>query len=181
MDGKEKFIVEKLHSDDMIKSEVQTMLGAGKINLTLGVVESLWLLDSPYIKGGKVEPSDLMKAMELIPSELEPIDFHNALNEAIDSAFRIFEIIVPDDENSNAKHSEIEIFSPEWIADIVSQACNALPSLTYHQVLWEIPLMMVFHLVISNARKNGVITRRPDNMQEALQMLKAHNKKKKEI
>ena len=182
MDGKDKFDVKKLHSEGMVKAELRDMLGAGSLNVTLGMVESLWLLDSPYIVGGKVEEEDLFKAMELVPhGGMEPLAFHEALIGSLETAFRAYEIIVPDkDAKNDDKGSEIDTFSPEWLADTVSSACNAMPSLTYRQILWEVPVAMVFHLAISTARRNGCTTRRPDDMKEALRLLREHNRKMKE-
>lgn len=179
MDGKEKFVVEKLHDTEQVKAELKDALGAGKINVTIGMLESLWLLDSPYLQGGKVEPKDLEVAMEIIPhGDLNPVAFHNALEDTIKTAWKIWEIVVPDN-NSGGKESEYEIFSPEWMTDVISQACRAVPSLTLKEALWEVPIAMLFHLGTSTSRRNGAITRRPDNVKEALSMLKKHNAKKK--
>ena len=180
--GNIKFEIEKTHTDEMIAHEVQSMLGASKILLTLGMVESLWLLKSPYILGGKIEADDLGKALEIIPhGDLQPLDFHTALLDELAAAWRAYEIIVPDDKpTGDNKHSEIDTFSPEWLADTINQATQAMPSLTYKQILWEVPLTMILHLGISTARRNGAITRRPDDMQEALKMLREHNRQDKE-
>jgi len=180
----EDFIeVRKLHSEEMVSEELRDMLGAGSLTVTLGMVESLWLLDSPYIKGGKVEEADLLKAMEIIPhGDMEPLKFHDALIQSLDTAFRAYEIIVPEkkDDKDKGKTSEIETFSPEWLADTISTACSAMPSLTYKQILWEVPVAMVFHLAVSTARKNGCITRRPDDIHEAVRLLKERNAKRRE-
>lgn len=176
-----KFIVEKLHSTEQVKAELRDALGAGKINVTLGMLESLWLLDSPYLRGGKVEPKDLEMAMELIPhGDLNPVAFHNALSDTIETAWRAWEIVVPDN-GGGKEESEYEIFSPEWMTDVVSQACHAVPSLTLKEALWEVPIAMLFHLGTSASRRNGAITRRPDNIKEALSKLKEHNAKKKKM
>jgi len=167
----------------MISDELKGMLGAGGLTLTLGMVESLWMLESPYIKGGKVEEQDLARALELIPhGEMTPIEFHEALIKELETAFRAYEIIVPDrDEKKNdGKTSEIDTFSPEWLADTISSACSAMPSLTYRQVLWEVPVVMVFHLAVSTARRNGCITRRPDDLKEAVRLLRERNAKRRE-
>lgn len=176
-----EFLVEKLHTDEMVKAEMRDMLGAGSLKVTLGTIESLWLVDSPYLKGGDVKEEDLANAMSLIEhGDMEPLDFHKTLMDTLDTAWRAFEIIVPNkDSKDDGKHSEIEIFSPEWLADTISQACHALPSLTYREILWELPVAMTFHLAVSTARRNGEITRRPDDVQEAVRLLKEHNKKKR--
>lgn len=175
-----KITVEKTHTDSMVKAEVLAMLNEGAINLTLGMVARLWLIDSPYIKGGKVESEDVIKAAEIIPhGELDLLAFHNALIDALNTAWRAYEIIVPDDENKPTKVSEFDTFSPEWIADVIAGACHAMPSLTYNQILWEVPLTMILHLGVSTARSNGTLTRRPDDTVEALRQLRAINAKRK--
>lgn len=175
--------VRKLHSEEMIGDELKDMLGVGRLTLTLGMVESLWLVESPYIKGGKVEEQDLAKALELIPhGEMEPLEFHEALVQALETAFRAYEIIVPDDKDdkNQGKVSEIDTFYPEWLADTISSACSAMPSLTYHQIMWEVPVVLVFHLAVSTARRNGCITRRPDDLKEAVRLLRERNAKRRE-
>lgn len=170
--------VNKLHTDEMVKAEVSAMLGEGML-LTLGMVERLWLHGSPYVKGGKVTTDDLACALAIVPhGDMGIEDFHNALVDALTTAWRAYEIIVPDKKEENGKASEIEMFSPEWLAETVSQACHSMPSLTVQQVLWEAPLALVLHLVVSQARRNGAITRRPDDIMEALRRLKELNKER---
>ena len=50
-----EIVVNKLHTTEMIKAEVMDMLGAGKLLLTRGMVEGLWLVVSPYVKGDVVK------------------------------------------------------------------------------------------------------------------------------
>lgn len=175
-------VVNKLHSDEMVKSEVRDMLGAGEILLTLGMVEGLWLVDSPYVKGGNVTEADIEAAMKICCVEnMEPLAFHTALSAAIDTACRPYEIIVPDPtQKDNGKHSEVPTFSPEWFADQISMACQAMPSLTMQQILWETPFVFVTHLAVSTARRHGAITRRPDDIKAALEILKERKKNKQE-
>lgn len=179
--------VQKLHTDEMIKAEVRDMLGAGKILLTLGMVEGLWLVDSPYVKGGKVEPEDVERAMDVccVDKDIDPVEFHKSLTEAIETACRPYEIIVPDKkkpENPDAvdvgNSSEVPTFSPEWVADTISMACQAMPSLTVRQILWETPFVMVTHLSVSTARRNGAITQRPNDMKDAIEKLRELNRQK---
>lgn len=176
-----EIVVNSLHTDEMVKAEMRSMLGAARIRLTLGALESLWLLDSPYIIGGEVTPEALAMAMEIVKhDDIEPLEFHKLLVEELEAAFRAYEIIQPDDKPDTGKHSSIEKFGPEWLADTISQASRAMPSLTYHQVLYEVPLAMVLHLVVANARYNGAITERPNDITDALRQLREHNRKKKE-
>ena len=176
--------VQGLHTNEMLKAEVRSMLGAGELNLTLGMLESLWVIGSPYVslEATTVEPEDVERAYELIPhGEMSAIEFHEALTKALDTAWRAFEIIVPDPlEKQTGRTSEIEIFSPEWFADTISQACHAMPSLTYRQILWEIPLALTLHLAVSTARRNGMITERPKGIEDALKEFRLQRNKHNE-
>lgn len=178
-----EIVVNKLHTTEMIKAEVMDMLGAGKLLLTLGMVEGLWLVDSPYVKGGVVKPEDVDRAMEVccVDKEKNALEFHVELTEAIETACRPYEIIVPDPtQKDDGKQSEVPMFSPEWVADTISMACQAMPSLTLNQILWETPFVFVTHLAVSTARKHGSQTRRPDDVKEAIRQLKEMNKNKKQ-
>lgn len=184
MEESNQIIVEKLHTDEMVKDEVRTMLGATDFKLTLGMVEGLWLIDSPYIKGGAVTPNDVECAMKIccVDANVEAVQFHKALQESLDTAFRVFDIFVPDDDplqKKQGKTSEIGNFSPEWLSDIIAQACQSMPSLTYNQILYEIPLVSVYHLAMSTARRNGAITARPNDMKSAIEQFKELQKRKK--
>lgn len=180
MTGNEKITVEKTHTDEMVRDELKAMLGASKIHLTLGALASLAVLKSPYIYGGSVTENVLETAFGLVKhEEMSPLEFHEALQSEIDTAFRVFETIVPDHkESANDKTSEIETFSPEWFSDTIAQACQSMPSLTHKQVLWEMPLVFVFHLAISTARRNGAITRRPNDVKAAIREFKAMRERK---
>lgn len=178
MNGNEKITVEKTHTDEMIADELKAMLGAGKVRITLGGLASLVVMKSPYVYGGKVTEKELEAAYRLIGhGNLGPMEFHEALQEELETAFRVFETIVPDDKPGNqSKTSEIGLYSPEWFADIISQTCQSMPSLTYRQLMDEIPLAMVFHLSVSACRRNGALTRRPDDVKEALKKFKEMRK-----
>lgn len=176
--------VSKLHTEEMIKDEVRDMLGAGKLRITLGMVEGLWLVDSPYVKGGKVTESDLDIAMQVCGAEKDAdrMEFHEELVRAIETACRPYELIVPDadtKDDSVGKHSEVPTFSPEWVADTISMACQAMPSLTERQILWETPFVMITHLAVSTSRRHGAITRRPDDLNAAIAELKKRNKERR--
>lgn len=183
MDENEKITVKKLHTEAMVKQEMKEMLGAVEFKLTLGMVEGLWLIDSPYILGGDVTKDALERAMTVCNAkeDTDPLVFHKTLLTAIETAIRPYELIVPDPpKEEDGKKSEITIFSPEWLADTVSVACQAMPSLTVREILWEIPMTLVTHLAVSTARRNGAITRRPDDVKEALRIFKERQKKNKE-
>ncbi len=178
-----KITVSKLHTAEMLDDELKAMLGASDIKLTLGGLMSLVIINSPYVYGGKVDENSLAQAYALIEhGDMDAIKFHEALQKALDTAFRVFEILVPDDEptTKKGKTSEITNFAPEWFSDIMSQASQSMPSLTYRQLLYETPLVAVFHLAMSTARRNGAITARPNDMKSAIEQFKELQKKKKE-
>jgi hypothetical protein len=168
--------VEDEHTDEMIAEEIRSCLCASKLKLTLGTVMSLALLKSPYLSGGEITVNDLHLAMQVIKSDLSPADFNNAIQKELEVAWRVWEIIVPDATREGGRKSEIRMFSPEWMADIISGACRGL-NLTYQQALWEIPLVMMFHLTLSTSRQYGLITERPKGVREALAKFKEKRRK----
>lgn len=174
--------VNSLHTDAMVRDELRAMLDIGQpFRLTLGIIEELWLVDSPYLKGGRVDSVALYMARAIIspPQDMGDEEFHAALIDAINTAWRAYEIIVPDPERAKGRVSSFDLFSPEWMADTMAQACQAVPSLTCHQVLWEMPFTLILHLGMSTARRNGVITERPGDVKDALaqfrEMRRRHN------
>lgn len=180
MTGNEQIEVNNLHTDEMVQNELKSMLGVGKVHLTLGALASLAILKSPYLYGGTATEQNLIDAYELVKhDEIDIAEFHTVLQDEIDTAFRAFEILVPDPKADSVKTSEIETFSPEWFADVISQACQSMPSLTYSQILYQIPLTMILHLAVSTARRNGALTERPHDVKEALKQLKQMREKKK--
>lgn len=174
-----KIIVEKTHTDEMLKGEIKSMLKQSDVLLTLGSIMRLFLLDSPYLKGGSIDESDLVKAYDVVKhkDEMPYKEFHFALLQEIESAWRVYEIVVPDEEKKAKIVSEIALFSPEWAADLIAGASRALPSMTYDDILFNVPFITLVHLSISSGRYNGVITRRPDDTKEALRQLKLLNEK----
>ena len=169
----EGFKVKSLHTEAMQKAELEAMLGDGRITLTLGLLERLYLAKSPYVLGGAVEDGDLQVAMGIIPHKrMDAVRFHLQLIDALATAFRAFEIIVPEPEKEDGRKSIVETFSPEWLADIINLACSAMPSLTYRQVLWEMPLAMTLHLSVAKGRENGMVTERPADIKSALEAMK---------
>lgn len=177
----EEFKVESLHTESMVNAELLAMLGSCPIDLTLGTLERLYLLKSPYVLGGNVTNNDLDIARSIVPHDkgMKSMDFHAGLVDALATAFRAFEIIVPDNTPDNGRKSNIDMFSPEWLADMINMVCAAMPSLTYRQVLWEMPLALVMHLAVSTARKHGQVTERPADIKSALAMMKKLKEEKK--
>lgn len=185
MEGNEKITVNKLHTDEMVKQEMKEMLGASDFYVTLGMVEGLWVIDSPYITGGDVTEDDLKRAMTVCCAEgvSDPVAWHKSLVNAIETAIRPYETIVPEAKPETGVpkvESEVPIFSPEWLADTLNCATDAMPSLTLHELLWEVPMTLVSHLAVSTARRNGATTRRPDDVSEAIKIFKERKKANKE-
>jgi len=171
MNGTEKLKIESTHTEAMIANELQRMLGVGKVRLTLGALASLALLKSPYLYGGEVSNDALESAYSVVKhdKDMSPLEFHKALQDDLDTGLRAFALIVPEaEQQQKGKTSEIETFSPEWFADVASQACLSMPSLTCHQVFWEAPLALISHLAVSTMRRNGAITERPRDINAAL-------------
>lgn len=174
-DKSKTFQVGSLHSEADIANETKAMLGDGDITLTLGLLMRLHLAKSPYITGGQITDSDLDIARAIVPSRrLGPLEFHEALLKELATAWRAYGIISPSQElpTPRGRQSQVDLFSPEWLADTINMACAAMPSLTYRQILWEVPLTMVLHLAISTARRNGTITERPADIMAALKKMK---------
>lgn len=177
MTGSEKITVADTHTDAMLADELRAMLGRGRVRLTLGALADLALARSPYLLGGEVSAEDAEAAYGCVPHAdgMEPLEFHEAVQREMDTAFRVFEAIQPDAETSAspAKTSEIGLFSPEWFADLIAQACQSMPSLTYAQAWDEVPLAMMVHLAVATARRNGAVTARPHGVAEALRQFRA--------
>lgn len=168
----EEIKVESLHTKAMIKQEMRDCLGDGKIFLTLGGLERLWLVDSPYLVGGELSEEALLQAMHIVRhvTDISPDEFHNELSTAIDTAFRAFELLKPEDEKEDEDNQDP--FSPEWMADVMGLACQSMPSITYDEILHVMPLAMTLHLAVATARRNGAETQRPIDYKAALRKMR---------
>lgn len=185
------------HTDGMIDDEIRACVygscGANGLTLCLGHVMALRLLKSPYVLGGELTPEALDDAMGVVPHfDMGPEDFHRALVRELEAAWRVFDLYEkqpePDDPGLPVRprasftrgESDVEAFSPEWMADMVAGAAAALPSLTWREAVWEMPVCALFHLQAAGARRNGAITRRPVDWKSAMDALRRHNAEKKE-
>ena len=170
--------VGSLHSDEDIWDELYQMLRGAKSGLTLGMLMTLAMNKSPYVLGGVLSDDDIRYAYSLSDGKLKAEDFHSALVNDLNAAWRALEIIVPSNEpvKENGRKSQVDMFSPEWLADTISAACASVPSMTLNQVLWEVPLAMTLHLVVSNSRRHGAITERPPDIKGALKQFKSMQK-----
>ena len=163
------FEIARLHSTEQVEAELRIALSS-KPRLTMGRLLPLHLARSPFIEGGELTPETLAEAMAIM-GQTEPKGFCNALSDELAAAWRVQEIFPSDGEKSKSKY---DAYSPEWMCDFMTLAATALPSLTYHQALWEIPLVALLHLGAAAQRKNGGATRRPDN--EVFRMLQDINR-----
>lgn len=164
------------HTAEMVNAELDAMLGAGRIRLCLGHLMQLARMHSPYVYGGKVTEMDLAKAMSLWPHdagrEPDPLQFHADLVAEMDAAFRPLELFDDTRKDDTGKHSDVRAFSPEWMSDVMRAACQAMPSLGYREILWEVPLTLVMHMGVAEARANGAITSRPKDYKAAIRMMR---------
>lgn len=180
------FEVPSKHTGEMVCAEIDSMLGGGRIRLCLGHLMQLARSHSPYVYGGKVTEMDLAMAMSLWPHDLgkepDPIRFHEDLVAEMDAAFRPLELFNSRKkmERGNEERSDVRPFSPEWMSDIMRSAAQAMPSLGYREILWEVPLVAVMHLGVAEARANGEITSRPLDYKAAFEMMREARKDIKE-
>ena len=177
-DGSIHFEVPCKHTGEMIESEIDSMLGACRVRLCLGHLMQLARMHSPYVYGGHVDEMALSMAMSLWPfdegREPDPVKFHEDLVAELDAAFRPLELYdkAKNKDLEKGEKSDIRPFSPEWMADIMRSAAQAIPSLGYREILWELPLVAVMHLGVAESRANGAITSRPMDYKAAFAKLK---------
>ena len=177
--GNEKIDVPSKHTPEMVRHEMDSMLGCSTLRLCVGHVVLLAEAKSPYIYGGKITELDLELARKIIKTPgMDDGKFHSALQGELDAAFRPVELF---DEGDKPKKDGDELhkippFSPEWLADLVRAACQAVPSMTLDDALWCVPMAMVMHLYVAEARANGAKTMRPPDYAEAMRRFYAAQK-----
>lgn len=167
----------------MVRHEMDSMLGYSDLRLCVGHVVLLAEAKSPYIYGGKITELDLELAKRILGSKkLKDADFHAALQGELDAAFRPVELFDAGDKPQKEKDElhKIPPFSPEWLADLVRAACQAVPSLALDDVLWRVPMVMAMHLYVAEARANGAKTMRPPDYAEAMRRFYAAQKENKQ-
>lgn len=167
----DKIKVEGLHSEAQIMAEVQSCIKDAPLFICLGHVMRLASVKSPYIYGGTIEPYDTEVAAYIMMYDCKDLQqFHEDFSKELETAFRPYGIVEGKAEET-AEHSEIEVFSPEWMADLIGLASQSL-SMTYDDALWKIPMTMMAHLALATARRHGLITKRPMDVKAALKALK---------
>lgn len=168
-----EFQVPSKHTPEMMRAEADAMLGFAKLRLCLGHLMLLAEAKSPYVYGGRATELDTELARRILKAKMGLEQLHIALIEAMDTAFRPMELFDADEKpDKGGKKSDVRPFTPEWCADVIRAACHAVPSLTLQAVLWEVPLVMVMHLGVAEARAYGATTRRPPDYKAALRMHK---------
>ena len=125
-------------------------------------------VDSPYVRGGDVCRDDLAFAISVCDVADDCESPHDAICDAIQRAFDVFRMVVAQTP-AKPKNDAENAFSPEWMADIATAAMHA--GLTYREALWEVPLVMVLHLVLAEYRRNGGETRRNNAEAESKAMV----------
>lgn len=134
---------------------------------TLRQLMLLALGASPYVMGGVPEESDTEFARHVLvmpsasPAEIDAV---------VCTALRPLDCIVPSGKPREGECSELPDWSPEWLAEVVSMAAGALPSLTWDQAL-DMPAVTIAHLILASIRRKGGTTRRPDDEAGAIAWL----------
>ena len=150
----------------MINAETLAMLRLAPAP-TLRQLMMLAVGGSPYLTGWEPDEKDA----ELAGQVLEMPGATSAEIEAmVATALRPLECIVPSGK-SREGGSELPDWSPEWLAEVVSMAAQALPSLGWEQTL-DLPAVLVMHLILAAVRRRGGTTRRPVDEDGAIEWLK---------
>ena len=181
-----RIVVTDEQGEARIRREVESCLGFSRVRLTLGAVMELSLLQSPYILGGEVTDNDICAAMDsCYPNEDEPMprmpreEFHREFEGEIARAFGAYKLL-DDTGLPKGRESDTPVCSPEWACDIIGMATQSLPSLTWEDALWHMPLIALVHLGLATARRNGAITRRDLGADAAIAQLLEMRRKAKE-
>jgi hypothetical protein len=165
-----------LHTPEMIDAETRSMLCSSGIVLTTGHVMALALAHSPYIMGGIPSEDDIRQAMAIIGvTDMTLPEAHNAICSEIQTAFRVFEIII-----AHPGTALKETLGPEWYADIFAACARAMPALTWEAFLHQIPMVVVAHLAAAAHRAAGGKTKRPEDFDKAFALLDELKKKRQE-
>lgn len=166
--------------EERLRDETISMLNFSPLKLTLGALMELHLCDSPYVRDGEVTARDIAVAKDIVEGKgLRDEDFHAELDAEIARAMEAYNIL-DESENPPRRTSDIPICSPEWACDIIGMATQSLPSLTWEDALWHMPLVALVHLGLATARRNGGTTRRDLGAADAIEQLKAWRRKAKE-
>lgn len=123
--------------------------------VTLGGLCRLAMCESPLALGGNMTASDIKLAADLYgcaPADVMSIKLQ------IDAGWRALECIVA---SGKAPQAKTEVYTAEWLMDMVATVCSVLPSATIDYVLWEMPWATACHVVACCHRRNGGMFERP--------------------
>lgn len=151
--------IPSLHSDSMIRDEARAMLGKTDFFITAGGVMELWLIGSPFLSGDidALTAQDLRAARVVLNApHLQPETLINALN----TAFRPFEIIEAKPNPRHAKSADYSGICPEWLADLYLAVADHT-GISYNDFLHKIPFCAIAHIYAAAHRYNGGTTARP--------------------
>lgn len=171
----EIFDIPSAHTKQMIDDEVAVCLGGLKksCKLTLSLFMKMVANRPELGMDGILTDDDIAFVGSVFRMERKLDTVREMLTRQMDATWRAFEIIVQA-KHSSGETSEIPPFGPEWMTDILAGAAEAIPSLSVREMLDELPMALLIHLVAAAHRKNGGITRRPDDqavIAETLRMI----------
>ena len=158
--------VESLHTPEMIRAELSAMLER-RPAVTPRRLARLWLADSPFVLGGAVTERALSAARRVLGRELPAA----AIEEAVSTALRALETIVPEPDTSRKlTRDDGDSIGPEWLADLYAAVSRAAPGIPWREFL-DMPLAAATHLAAAAHRANGGRTERPVDWEMALKSI----------
>ena len=171
----EIFDIPSAHTKQMIDDEVAVCLGGLKksCKLTLSLFMKMVARRPELGMDGILTDDDIAFAGSIFRMERKLDTVRETLTRQMDATWRAFEII--QSRNGTGETSEIPPFGPEWMTDILAGAAEAVPSLSVREMLDELPMALLIHLVAAAHRKNGGITRRPDDQAAIAETLRMIN------
>ncbi len=155
--------IPSLHSPEMIRQELEAMLGIPRdgCRLTPGTFMLLVASSSPFITGGEIHKEHLAQARRILKApDASPEDIMSSIT----TGLRPFSII---EQGPDAKPRGYSGFCPEWLADLyrASAECGGI---SWHDFLWRLPMAVAAHLLAATHRHNGGETSRPVDWKKAL-------------
>lgn len=163
----ETYTAKKLHTPSMVHAEALAVLRLAPAP-TLRQMMLLAMGGSPYLIGGDPDEEHTALARQVLDM---PDASPARIAEMVATALRPLECIVPSGGSGReGGGSELPDWSPEWLAEVISIAAHALPSLGWNEAL-DMPAALMAHLVLAGHRRRGGVTRRPDDEAAAMAWL----------
>ena len=159
----------RLHTTEMVDTELRLFFGPHRLSLRRMMAFAVH--HSPLLFPGDWTSEQLSFLVSICGLAGESGD--KVVQDVVqewNACQRAFEIIQPKAEKGTTPHSKIDVFSPEWFADMVSCAAQAVPGASLDDIL-DMSLCLCYHLICANGRRNGMITARPDDLSDALAQL----------